>query len=149
MRVGRGGEAAPNPKTRSLLMHVCHLQWEGCVGAIAPSFSVTLGHSWMGAGMGRWWGEEGGREPSVHPQRRGAVGAQRYLCSLSLLSLSRSSSPGLLLQCVPEYGHCCRSLRWVLLFLLAFAAGKFIFEPEQPHKQLINLFFLQPRSWLC
>lgn len=94
------------------------------------------------------WGGDGesreGAQPA--PQCPGAAGAQHHSCALSLLCHSGSWSPVCRLQCVLEEGHCCPSLRCALLLLLAFAAGTLVFEPIQPHKQIIKLFFSRPEA---
>lgn len=120
----------------------------GCHCPVIPaalSLSVILDHNHIEAGMARWWGEEGGSSACIPS----AVRVQHQLCTLSLLRYSRSLSPVRRLQCMLEYGHCCSSLRCVLLFLLVFAAGTVIFEPEQPHKQIIKLFFFPAQKLIC
>lgn len=58
MRVGRGGEVAPNPKPRSLLMRLSSAVGRlcGCHRLFIPAalpLSVTLGHNCTEAGVGR------------------------------------------------------------------------------------------------
>lgn len=139
MRVGSVGKVAPHPKPApSWCVSVissgkaawapspCHPS-----SPVTPSYCGPQSHGgWDGQVMGR-----GGREPSLHPQCR------RSPASLVFPAPAR-----------PQCAVC--SVCWevvtaadlwdVSLLLLAYAAGTVIFEPEQPHKQIIKCLFFFP-----
>lgn len=109
----------------------------GCHCPVIPatlSLSVTLGHNCMEAEVGRWWGEEEG-SPGCIPSA--AVQSELSMACVPCPCLSPAVCAG----------------KWSLLLssdmcpTLPVSICCWTFEPEQPHKQIIKLFFSKPRSW--